>query len=312
MGPASISIPADVLDDIIGDTSSSLKISAAALEASVLPQAIRQFIGDNAVYDFNMSVDGEMISEFDGNETSIALDYTLKPGEAPHMVVVYDIDMDYSGKLRIVKNGKYNLATGKMEFKATNFGRYAAAYNRVIFNDLAGIPWATECIEALAARGAINGVGDGAFSPDSNITRAEFIKILMQALDLADESAKANLNDVEEGQWYYSSIAAAQSLGITQGKEDGSFGINDHISRQDMAVMVHRASQYVKADLEQSAGAIELKDKADIAPYAVETVQALHKAGIINGAGDDRFAPKGQATRAQAAVIVYRLFHSIK
>ncbi|MCF2937188.1 S-layer homology domain-containing protein [Paenibacillus alkaliterrae] len=216
--------------------------------------------------------------------------------------------MDDNGSLHIVKDGTYNPSTGKAEFKPDHFSKYATAYVDISFTDIAHVSWAKDSIESLAARGVIDGVGNGAFEPNLNVSRAEFLKMLMHAFDLADEEAASTLSDVKEGSWYYSSVAAAQKLGIVQGKMDGSFGVKDEITRQDMAVMAYRAASQLRLGLDGTTGAAEFTDKAMIDGYAMEAIEAMKAGGIIQGVGEGRFAPKGQASRAQAAVIIDRLF----
>lgn len=181
----------------------------------------------------------------------------------------------------------------------------------VTFTDIAGVPWAKEAIEALAAQGVINGMGNGTFKPDDKVTRAQFIKILMLAFKLTEQDASCSFTDVKKGEWHYDSIAAAQKLGIVKGKADGSFGVNDEITRQDMAVMVHRAAQKFGVSLNEAGNPQQFSDRSEIAAYAQEAIASMQKAGIINGTGNGRFEPKGNATRAQAAVIIYKLFTRI-
>lgn len=145
-----------------------------------------------------------------------------------------------------------------------------------------------------------------------NVTRAEFINMLMQTFDLADESAVSNLKDVKEGSWYYGSIAAAQKLGIVNGKADGSFGVNEPVSRQDMAVIMFRAAKMLKVGLKGSDSVSPFTDNNKIASYAKDAVSALQKAGVINGMGGGLFMPNGLTTRAQAVVMIYRLFNIAK
>jgi len=186
------------------------------------------------------------------------------------------------------------------------------ADDMVYFSDLESVPWAKESIEALAAKGIVSGVGDGTFRPDNNVTRAEFIKMLIMAFDLVDENAVSTFNDVKEGMWYYKPIASAEELGIVKGKGDGTFGINEHITREDMAVMVYRTSLILGMNLSTGSGEVPFMDKEDIASYALEAVAAMHEKGIIKGIGDNMFAPKNNATRAEAAVLIYRLYKLYK
>ena len=305
-GIATVTIPTDLLKDNIGAASSNVQLSVSKVDASTLSEEVQKQIGSSTVYDFNLNVDGKKITDFNGKDVNVAVKYTLKAGEDPQNVVVYYISD--SGKLEVVTNGKYNTTTGMVEFKPPHFSKYVIAY-KISFNDIGGVPWAKESIKELAAKGIISGMGGNAFKPNDKVTRAQFIKMLMQAFGLADKNAKCTFTDVQEGAWYYSSIAAAEELGIVKGKADGTFGINDEISRQDMAVMSYRAAQSAKISLSGSVGATEFTDKSDISSYAVDAVSAMQGAGIINGLGDGKFAPAGQSTRAQAAAVIYRLFN---
>ena len=182
----------------------------------------------------------------------------------------------------------------------------------VYFSDLQSVPWAKESIEALAAKGIVNGPGDGTFRPNNKVTRAEFIKMLMTAFDLVDKNAKSTFSDVKAGMWYYEAVASAEKLGIVKGKGDGSFGVNEQITRQDMAVMVYRTSLILGMNLKDGSGEVRFVDKGDISAYALEAVAVMQENGIINGIGDNRFAPENNATRAEAAVIIYRLYKMFK
>ena len=305
-GIATVTVPAEVLKEAVQTGSTSLKLSVAKADAVGLAEEVKQAVGNNKIYDFTLSVDGNKISSFGDHAVNVEVSYTLKAGETANKVVVYHITD--SGKLEIITNGRYNAATGKVVFSLKHFSKYAAGYVDVTFKDIGNVEWAKESIEALAARKVVDGIGDNAFDPDNKVTRAQFIKLLMKALELADETAQCSLSDVKPGEWYYNSIAAAQKLGIVVGKEDGTFGVDDEISRQDMAVMVYRAAKLLQLELgNQTTNTTEFIDKSEIAGYAVEQVAAMQKAGIILG-DNGRFMPRDNATRAEAAVIIYRVF----
>lgn len=305
-GLATVSVPVEVLKEAIQTGSTNLKLSVAKADTAGLAEEVKQAVGNNPVYDFTLSVDENKISSFGDHAVNVEVSYTLKAGETANKVVVYHITG--SGKLEVITNGRYNAATGKVVFSLKHFSKYAVAYADVTFKDIGGVEWAKESIEALAARKVVDGIGDNAFDPDNKVTRAQFIKLLMKALELEDETAQCSLSDVKPGEWYYNSIAAAQKLGIVVGKEDGTFGVEDEISRQDMAVMVYRAAELLQLELEnQTINTAEFIDKSEIAEYAVQQVAAMQKAGIILG-DNGRFMPRDNATRAEAAVIIYRVF----
>ncbi len=172
------------------------------------------------------------------------------------------------------------------------------------FDDCEGVAWAKPGILSLYEKGVVTGTGDRTFSPDELVTREAFVKMLIGALGLEDAAATASFTDVVAGEWYVPFIAAAAQKGIVSGHEDGSFGIGQSITRQEMAVMAYRAADAAGIALAADLPAEAFVDGADIAAYAKDAVTAMQQAGIINGVDGGRFAPNETATRAQAAKII--------
>lgn len=174
------------------------------------------------------------------------------------------------------------------------------------FNDLIGFDWAKDDINSLCEKGVISKSDDKKFRPQDSITREEFVKLLISALYGDIYSAGVSFTDAEPSAWYMSYISKAYSEGIVTGKTDGSFGIGENITREDMAVMAMRALEKSGKELSQSGNA-SFYDSEDISDYAKSSVNAFAQNGIINGMGDGSFMPKGFATRAQAAKIISRI-----
>lgn len=305
-GFATISFAPDLFKDVINPASKNVQFSAAKVDASALSNEVKKTVGDNTVYDFNLTVDGVKVPHFDKNKVIIELPYTLRQGEEPHNVVIFYINED--GKLEIVKNAIYDAAKATVTFSPSHFSKYAAVYKAVSFTDLAKAGWAQQSIEFLAARGIISGFEDQTFKPTDAVTRGQFLHMLMGILDTAAKGDGPGFSDVKEGAWYAEAIINAQKLGIVKGKDDGSFGVHDIISREEMAVMMYRAVKAVNVKLSNLTNVEAFADQAQIADYAVEAIQQMQQAGLVNGVGQGVFAPKGHATRAQAAVILERLF----
>jgi endo-1,4-beta-xylanase len=290
-----------------GSKSGVVELTVSRVEPATLSDAVKKFIGNHTVYDFKLTVDGQTISKFGNGRPIVAIPYTLLPGESPHQVVIYYLSND--GKLEIVKNGKYNAVTGMVEFKPAHFSQYAAVDMRSKFIDLGTVPWAKDDIEGLESRQVVSGISEGQFSPQSQVSRAEFIQMLMGALDVINQQATSTFSDVEQGAWYEQAVASAQQLGIVNGKEDGSYGINEKISRQDMAVMIYRMAQKSGMKLPNTSSTQPFTDQSIIVEYAKDAVSALRQAGIVTGMEDGSFAPSDYTTRAQAAVMIYRIFN---
>ena len=177
----------------------------------------------------------------------------------------------------------------------------------VSFNDLGDVEWAQTAIFTLAAKGIINGRDEYTFDPNANITRAEYCQILVGAIDKSSEYADASFTDVSTDAWFYHAVAVASKYGIVEGYGDGNFGPYDLITRQDMALMTYKAAQVMNKDLASNSSQ-SFTDADQIAEYAQNAVYSLANAGIISGMGDGTFAPVANATRAQAAVIIYSTF----
>lgn len=171
-----------------------------------------------------------------------------------------------------------------------------------LFHDLDNTAWAKDAILYLAEKEVVSGKEEGIFSPDDPVTRAEFTKMIVTAVNAPMAETGAGFADVAESDWFYPYINAAQQAGLVMGDENNCFNPNAQITRQDMAVILYRA-------YEVNAGSAEadFADAGEISAYALEAVAYFHAEGVIAGMGDGRFAPKDTATRAQAAVMLYNV-----
>lgn len=297
-----------------GSPAEGLVLAVAKADAGSLSAAVREKLnGQSILYGFSLSVGGQAIGKLGNGEITVNLPYRLKGGETPHQVVVYDLSRS-SDAPAAIKNSRYNPETGMVVFKpAEHFGQYAAVYANIIFQDMADAAWAKEYVETLAAREVIRGVGDNRFDPHSRVTRAQFVTMLMEAAGrdggAGSREAASPFRDMEDGQWYSRAIATAGELGIIQGREDGTFGPNDGISRQDMAVMLYRTAMLLRVEgVSRIEDAPSFADGEDIAGYAAEAVAAMEASGIMDGFEHKRFLPQEPSTRAQAAAVVFRFY----
>lgn len=173
------------------------------------------------------------------------------------------------------------------------------------FRDMAGYEWAEAAVKLLSDKGIINGVGEQKFAPYENITREQFVKMLVLTFEIpVDENVTADFEDCSYGDWSYPYIAAAQSRGFVKGTGT-RFGRTDFITRQDAAVMTYRFMGLDAADSEN----VDFTDYAEISDYALEAVSAMVNAGVVKGIGDGRFDPKSNMTRVQSAQMLYNVLN---
>ncbi|MGN0182974.1 MAG: S-layer homology domain-containing protein [Candidatus Ornithomonoglobus sp.] len=179
------------------------------------------------------------------------------------------------------------------------------------FTDLNGVDWAKESIDRLAANGIISGRGDNKFDPTSYVTREEFAKMLVSALDIYEENAVCAFDDTDSDEWFYGYVASGVKAGLIQGFNERIFGTGANISREDMSLMLYRAA-LLKGMKFETAGGSAFIDDDKIADYAAESVRALYSKGIVTGNDNGMFEPKKNATRAETAVMLDRFLGVIQ
>ena len=174
------------------------------------------------------------------------------------------------------------------------------------FTDLGNYGWAKESIYKLKNKGIISGTSDTEYSPASNIKRGDFMLILTRMLK-TDVAFEDNFADVPTDKYYYNAIGMAKAIGIASG-DGANFMPENSITRQDLITLAYRAflnAGYI-AESTDTTALDAFGDKAEITDYAVNPMASMVAAGIINGS-DGNVNPKGNATRAEVAVMCARL-----
>ncbi|RXZ80853.1 hypothetical protein EBB07_16710 [Paenibacillaceae bacterium] len=267
-------------------------------------------IGNRPVISLAMSVDGRDIpwnNPFAPVTVSIPYQPSAVELQAVEHITVWHIDSN--GHTRPVTSGKYNPEHGAVQFRVTHFSSFAVVFVQKTFADLASSPWAAKAIEVMASKGVINGMSSTAYHPKEAITRADFIQLLVTTLGLAADAPKP-FADVPSTAYYYEAVGIARTLGITTGTGSNAFKPKEFITRQEMMTLIFRAmdaaDKPLAAGMEQDLSAFG--DSAEIAPYARDSVAALVKSGLVQGTGE-AIHPLANATRAETAVLIYRLYN---
>lgn len=184
---------------------------------------------------------------------------------------------------------------------------YAVFINDKTFTDVPASHWAYDAIGVLAARGIVNGRGELRFAPKASVTRAEFAAMAVRLLSLPVVSNEGKYGDVKDGSWYADIIATAAKHGIMEGN-NGEIRPLDVITREEMAVIIKNVlSGLASGKKAPATRVVVFADDSAIAPWAQEAVATASKFGIINGKPGNLFAPKAEVTRAEAALVMYRL-----
>ncbi|HIV02598.1 MAG TPA: S-layer homology domain-containing protein [Candidatus Aphodoplasma excrementigallinarum] len=179
------------------------------------------------------------------------------------------------------------------------------------YSDANDAAWATAAMQEMLDREIWVGYEDKTLRPNNNVSREEAYKMLVAAFVGVDAGARTDFTDVTDpGAWFYPYIATAQQRGLTVGMGDGTFGIGQEITRQDLAVMFYN---YLVAQNKVGAASSDVfTDDAQVADYAKEAVYVLRGMGVLSGYDDGSFQPEGRATRAEMAQMMYNLFSVIE
>lgn len=173
---------------------------------------------------------------------------------------------------------------------------------KMVFSDMEDAKWALPSVEIMYERGVINGIGDGLFAPHNFVTRAEFAKMAVLLAGYSDNGEVINFSDVANDEWYSNSVKIACQNGIFVGNENGTFGVTDHITREQIALVVYRMISDKIEDTENTTAVFS--DDGEIDDVFKSAVYKLNSLKIVNGRGDGLFCPNENVTRVEAAVLL--------
>jgi hypothetical protein len=223
---------------------------------------------------------------------------------------------------------RYNETAKKLEFVAAKKVRingvwyamissytnsiYVVADNAVSFTDVQK-HWGKSFVELAAAKGLVAGIGGGQYAPNQSVTRAEFTAMLVRALGRGTAaSSTAPYEDVKQSAWYYDEVAIAKELGLLDFVESGSFNPDQPLSREEMASMLAAVIALEKLPTTKEFVSLDgYKDIGEVNSTYLEDVRLMVKLNIMTGTSEVTFNPKGELTRAQAAVVFIRVLQAL-
>lgn len=259
------------------------------------------------VYSFEFTSGGQAVTNF-STPVEVRIPVTAKNVDTELLTIAKIVD----GSLQFV-GGMYNAGTGSINGLRSSFSTYTVVENKVSFNDVASVKdWAGRQIDVVAAKGIVEGRADQEFVPNEKVTRAEFTKMIVKALGIEDVNASESFTDVDNLDWHKAAVATAVKYGIVNGRTDDKFEPNATITRAEMATIASRALTIAKDYAAVSDVDAALKafiDAAAINESLKAGVALAAKEGIVIGEAGGQFNPNSDSTRAQAAVVIYRLLN---
>lgn len=223
---------------------------------------------------------------------------------------------------------RYNETTKKFEFisakqvqiegvwnvmiRSYSNSEYVVAENTVSFTDMTN-HWGKSFVQIAAAKGLVEGIGDGKYDPNRTVTRAEFTSMLVRSLGRGTSTGTTSpYDDIKSGTWYFDEISKAKELGLLNFVNGNSFKPDQPLTREEMASMLAEVISHEKLPITKELVSLDsYKDIVSVDAAYLEDVRLMVKLQIMTGTGANSFSPKSETTRAQAAVVFIRMLQAL-
>lgn len=231
----------------------------------------------------------------------LTLTFILDSDSNPNLLGIYNIAGN--GALEFMGG---TLADGKWSTEIQHFSQFAVLEYDKTFLDVSTDSWARDVIKTMAAKHIIQGISDTEFNPQGKVTRAQFATMIARALGL-EAGSHSTFIDVDSKAWYAEYVAAVSEAGIVLGRSSDSFAPDRSITREEMAVMIVRAYEYLQGSKVNEVSASSFSDYSLIHDWAQKSARFAEQAGLIKGRGNMQFAPQEMMTRAESAQVIANL-----
>ena len=179
------------------------------------------------------------------------------------------------------------------------------------FADAAPTAWYHDGVHYCLENGLMRGVSGGKFLPDGITTRAQLVTILWRLEGGPETNGAVRFGDVAGGAWYTQAVRWAAGCGVVKGYDNGYFGPDDAVTREQMAAILYRYAQHKGYDVSagKDTNILSFNDAFAVSEYAIPAMQWACGSGMVRGIaqkGGMLLAPMDTTTRAQTATLLMR------
>ena len=197
-------------------------------------------------------------------------------------------------------NGRY-IAPEGVKISVIHNGKY--------FSDVSG-HWAAGYIGFVTERELFLGTGSNTFSPNIGMTRAMFATVIGRLFERSNDEIKPSeehaFTDCDYNAYYGKYIDWAAESSIISGYGNSRFGPDDQITREQMAAVLYRFSEFLGVSAAGTEPVLSYPDADNISDYAKKAAFYCQTTGIISGCTGGTFSPQETASRAEVATIIQR------
>lgn len=172
------------------------------------------------------------------------------------------------------------------------------------FLDIDSEAWYYDGVKYAVEKGLMSGTGANTFGPNTTLSRGMIAQMLYALEGKPSVSATNSFTDVSANDWYAKATSWAQSKGIITGYEDGRFGPNDSLTREQLALILYNYAQSKGYETSAKADLSQYRDGSSTSAWAQTAMAWAVGEGLLSGRGANMLAPTGTATRAEVAQIM--------
>ena len=303
-------------------TGSDLQHNVDPITETRLNNAQKEAVAEldiQAVYDIYLTSGGKRITDFGGGKATVEVTHKARDGQQSAGFSVWYVAEDGA-----TEKNPTTATKNAVKFIVTHFSDYVVAYDErdtgsaascdrgdtcpmSAFDDLDKTSWYHDGVHWALENEIMKGYGDGKFGPNDTTSRAMIVTMLHRFEGEPTVDYDMGFADVEDGKWYTEAIRWAAANGIVTGYGDGKFGPNDVLTREQLATILYR---YAKMKGQGFTGMwafpLTFDDASDVSDWAYEAMCWMTMNGVIQGTGDNKLSPNGNATRAQVATMLMR------
>ncbi|MDR0930759.1 MAG: S-layer homology domain-containing protein [Clostridiales bacterium] len=272
-----------ILDNSVLTTAKNKNVTLSIVQKDDTTFEITLKFDDTIVHNLNGNAQVKLPIPFNMSEKEIAVEYTSDSGVKEY----------FTGE---------KAPGGFFVFRTPHFSTFKLVDMTLPFADVNKSNWFYDSVGYVYQNGIMQGMEDGMFVPQYNMTRAMFVTTLYRIAGEPDVLYNDYFDDCQQNVWYTNAVKWAANNKIVSGRDDGTFDPNGSISRQEIATILYR----YKNSPATKAIVAEFIDSGEIASYARDAIAWAQSAGVITGYEDKSFNPKKPATRAEVAAIISR------
>ncbi|MBQ7089507.1 MAG: S-layer homology domain-containing protein, partial [Clostridia bacterium] len=198
-----------------------------------------------------------------------------------------------------------------IEMGPEGYGNRPCIAPAVPYTDVTEGLWFADTVAEVYSYGLMNGVSATAFAPDATASRAMFATVLWRMEGCPKVNISNPFTDVPANAYYKDAMLWAVDVGIINGYYDHTFKGDQNITREELAVMLHRYAEYKGMDLRFAADLAAFTDGDRVGSWSETAIEWNVEMGIIKGSGG-KILPQGNATRAEMATMLQRVVHALR